>query len=213
MAQRQGSPIRVLVVDDEVFFRDSLSAALAASEDISVVGVADNGLQARDFLLSNEAEVVLCDVRMPIMDGVGLTEELSARGALARVIAVTSFNEDQAMLRMLHAGAWGFVLKSARRREIIDAVVAVAAGGTVISPVAASNLRQYLVSPLSTLSVELSDRERSVLGLLHQGKSNRQIAGCLGVSEVSVKKTMSGLMRTFDVSSRVRLIAVTRGAH
>ncbi|MFP7366690.1 response regulator transcription factor [Corynebacterium callunae] len=210
MIEQQQATIKVVVVDDEAFFRDSLASAVLKSKRIKVVKLLGDGLQALEFLESNNVDVVLCDVRMPIMDGVELTQEVSARGLNAKVIAVTSFNNDQAMLKMLHAGAYGFLLKSAPRAEIFHAIISVAAGGTVISPVMASSLRKYLILPINILAAELNDRERSVLTLLHQGKSNREIADALGVSEISVKKTMSCLMQIFDVSSRVKLIIATR---
>lgn len=202
-------PLNVLIIDDEEFYRDTLTAYLAAYADLTVVAVAENGAQALHILESTPVDVALCDVRMPLFNGVDFTKTATARKLTCKILALTSFNDDRAMLGMLHAGAVGFLLKSADQHEIINAIRAAATGAMSISPEATNNLRKYLTPPPITIE-GLPDRERDVLALLHLGKSNDSIAAALHVSVISVKKAVSRLMQRFNVSSRMELVAITR---
>lgn len=202
-------PIYLLIVDDEQFFRDTLENYFSTCEDITVVATADNGAHALQVLEKTMADVVLCDVRMPLLDGVEFTRTVAERNLPCNILALTSFNDDQAMLSMLQSGAFGFLLKNTGRDDIITAVREAAVGETTISPEVATGLRKYLAQP--TVSTEgLPVREREVLTLLHRGKSNAGIAEELDVSAVSVKKAVSRLMQRFNVASRLELVATTR---
>ncbi|ARV66035.1 response regulator transcription factor [Corynebacterium glutamicum] len=202
-------PIQVLIVDDEPFFINALETYFSTNENINVVATAENGVQALDILSKTIVDVVLCDVCMPLLSGVELMKILAEKKLTCRVLALTSFLDDYAMLSMLQFGAFGFLLKSADRDEIIEAVQSAAMGGTTISPEIATNLRKFLSQPPSSIS-DLPTRERDVLTLLHLGKSNADIAAELKLSTVSVKKSVSRLMQRFQVSSRLELVASTR---
>lgn len=201
--------INLLIVDDEQFFRDSLADYFSDAPDITVVATAPNGAEALQVLERTTVDVVLCDVRMPLLDGVEFTRAAAERKLPVKVLALASFNDEHAMLGMLQAGAYGFLLKSEGREEIVQAVRTAAAGGTTISPEAATGLRKYLARPV-TGTEGLSDRERDVLTLLHVGKTNLEIAEELDLSAVSVKKTVSRLFQHYNVTNRLELVAVTR---
>lgn len=201
--------IHVLIIDDEHFYRDTLTAYLTPCADITVVAAVENGAQALQMLEKVMVDVVLCDVRMPLLDGIDFTKTAAVENLPCKILALTSFNDDRAMLEMLHAGAVGFILKSAGRHEIINATRAAVTGGMSISAEVAKGLRKYLTPPPIVIK-ELPERERDVLALLHLGKSNDSIAAALHVSVVSVKKAVSRLMQRFSVSSRMELVTITR---
>ncbi|MGD7003325.1 response regulator [Corynebacterium halotolerans] len=202
--------ISVLVVDDEQFFRETVTTYLQQHPEITVIATAGDGLEALAVLERVAVDVVLSDVRMPRLDGIGLTQEMSDRALQSRVVGLTTFDDDRAMLGMLSAGAFGFVLKSARPEEIVGAVRTAAAGGTTISPQSATSLRKYVTNCFGPATVALPGSEQRVLALLQTGRSNAEIARELGVAETTVKKSVARLMRRYDVKSRLELVVATR---
>lgn len=202
-------PIYVLIVDDEEFFRETLKTHLSTYEDIAVVATAANGEEALRLLEKAMVDVVLCDVRMPLMDGVVFTKIVAERNLPCKILALTSFNDGQAMLTMLEYGAFGFLIKGVGRADISTAIKAAVAGGTTISPESATKLRNYISRP-KFFTETLPDREEEVLKFLHLGKSNRDIADELKISANSVKKAVSRLMQRFNATSRLELVAATR---
>lgn len=202
--------ISVLIVDDEPFFGEALTRYLEKYEGIKVLGVSEDGVQALDMLQKVMADVVLCDVRMPRMDGVQFAKVVAAEKLPCRVVGLTTFDDERSMLEMLNAGCFGFILKSARPDEIVEAVRGAASGGTTISPQSATRLRRYLVNLPEPSASHLPDREWEVLSLLQKGGSNAAIADELRVSEASVKKAVTRLMQRYDVSSRLELVVTTR---
>lgn len=202
--------INVLIVDDEAFFREALSTYLKNHEDITVIATADDGVKALEVLDKVSVDVVLCDVRMPHLDGLGFIHAVSEKGLSCRVVALTTFDDEQSMLGMLAAGAFGFVLKSARSEEIIDAVRTATRGGTTISPESATALRKYVTRFPPSTTQSLPARERQVLTLLQMGKSNATIADDLGIAETTVKKAVARLMQRYDAASRLELVVATR---
>lgn len=205
----RSTPVHVLIVDDEKFFRDTLKAYLAPHENILVVATAENGEEALEVLDKIVVDVVLCDVRMPLLDGLEFTRQVTEHNIDCKVLALTSFLDDHVMLGMLNAGALGFLLKTAGRDSIYSAILEAAKGGTTISPAAATGLRKYLIRPTSMVD-GLPTRERDVLVLLHSGKSNVAIAEALEISMASVKRAISNLMQRFNAVSRTELIVLTR---
>lgn len=182
--------VTVLVVDDDPFFQEALQTLLKKYDDITIIATASNGIEALDLLERVTVDVVLSDVRMPHLDGIELVREISERNLPCRVIALTTFDDEQAMLGMLNYGAFGFVLKSSRPVEIAEAVRNAAQGGTTISPESASALRKYITRLSGPLVKSLPTREQQVLTLLHTGKSNSAIADDLHIAETTVKKSL-----------------------
>lgn len=200
----------VLIVDDEPFFRETLTAYLKNHEDITVIATANDGVEALEVLEKVSVDVVLCDVRMPHLDGLGFIKEASEKGLACRIVALTTFDDEQSMLGMLTAGAFGFVLKSARSGEIVEAVRTARRGGTTISPESATALCKYVTRFSGPTTQSLPARERQVLTLLQLGKSNAAIADDLDIAEATVKKAVTRLMQRYDVASRLELVVATR---
>ena len=201
------APITVFLVDDHAVVRRGLASYLDGEDDILVVGQADNGRRAIDELavLANTArlpDVVLMDLLMPELGGVEATRLIIGRWPQVRVIAVTSFLEEQKVRAALDAGASGYILKDAPPDEVIAAVRAVAAGGAPLDPRAARVLldRQRTARP----SRSLSAREREVLGLLAQGLPNKQIARRLGISDRTVKAHLTNVFQQLGVTDRTQ---------
>lgn len=201
--------IRVLIADDELFFIETLEEYLSAFEGIVVVATARNEAQALEALSENSVDVVLCDVRMPIVDGIEFSKAVLEREINCKIIAWTSFNDDRAVLEMLRLGASGFLLKSSEPSKIVEAIRKASIGGTTIDALSATKLRKYLGRFVS-YPEDLPRRERDVLDLLHLGKSNDAISKELDISMVAVKKAVRRLMERYCASSRLELVAVTR---
>jgi len=200
--------IRVVIADDEPLVRAGVRAILQSSPAIEVVGEADNGHDAAEFVRSHHTDVLLLDIEMPRMDGIATTEEIRRNGIDTRVVILTTFGTDENLRRGLTAGADGFLLKASAPAELIAAVEAVAAGGTVIAP----RVARYLVSALRAAPTRsqqpqltlLSDRETDVLRLLSSGHSNASIADILHLTEGTVKGYISTILRTLEVDNRVQ---------
>lgn len=207
--EAQLESIRLLIVDDESFLRRTLEAYFQSAEDITVLGSCDSGYGALEVLDKNVVDVVLSDVRMPRLGGIGLAQKIWEEKIPCRLVALTAFDDEHAMLEMLNFGAFGFVLKSAKPGEIIDAVRSAAHGGTTISPESATALRKYLASFPAADVEKLPARERQVLALLHTGKNNAAIANELEIAETTVKKTVARLLQRYNVGSRLELVVAT----
>lgn len=201
--------IYLLIVDDDEAFCDVLQKYFEGCEDITVVATATNGAEALDILEKSMVDVVLADIRMPILDGVEFTQAVTERELPCKVLALTMYSDDDAMLRMLQAGAYGYMLKSDRPEEIIQAVRAASNGGTTITPAVATSLRKYIMRPAAEVQ-DLPDRERDILAHLHRGLSNAEIAAEMDLSAASVKKALSRLYQRFNVTTRMELVAATR---
>lgn len=204
--------INVMIVDDEEFFRDALEFLVGGEPDISVVSACATADEALEALWRSSVDVVLCDVRMPAKNGVEFTRQSQLLPSPPAVIAVTSFNDDVAMVDMLSVGARGFILKSARKNEIIAAIHSAMAGGTSLSPAAASGLRRHIM-PIAAKDEELSPLDSRVLRLLHLGMSNASISEEAGISMSSVKKSVARLMQTFSSASRLELVVRSRRSY
>ena len=207
------SPIRVFLVDDDPLVRDVLTRYFHNTDDITVVGTASNGAEALELIEPDEVDIVLSDVHMPQMDGATLMKNLAQRTNTPAFLAITSLENDRAMLDVLAHGGRGYILKSQPPEEIVLSVRQAITGGTVVSPAAMNNLVQYIdpepVQPSPrriNLPDGISDNEVAVLDLLCEGLSNAEIAKRLNYSESTVKKQVSHLLTLFGVSSRLDLV-------
>lgn len=207
------SPIRVFLVDDDPLVRDVLTRYFHNTDDITVVGTASNGAEALELIEPDEVDIVLSDVHMPQMDGATLLKNLAQRTNTPAFLAITSLENDRAMLDVLAHGGRGYILKSQPPEEIVLSVRQAITGGTVVSPAAMNNLVQYIdpepVQPSPrriNLPDGISDNEVAVLDLLCEGLSNAEIAKRLNYSESTVKKQVSHLLTLFGVSSRLDLV-------
>jgi len=205
------TPIRVLLVDDQRLMREGLRILLELEPDLEVVGEAGDGQAALDAYAALRPDVVLMDVRMPGMDGVEATRRLRERWPEARVIILTTFDDDEYVFEGLRAGALGYLLKDVSGQELAEAVRTVAAGGALIEPsVARKVLAEFarLAPPArpieAGLPTPLSEREREVLRLLALGLTNREIAARLYLAEGTVKNYVTSILQKLGVRDRTQ---------
>jgi DNA-binding NarL/FixJ family response regulator len=206
------SAIRVLLVDDEELVRFGLRTVLEAAGDFTVVGEAGNGADGVAAARELKPDVVLMDIRMPVMDGLTATEQILALPDPPQVAVLTTFHVDEYVYAALAAGAAGFLLKDTPPRQIAAAVRAVADGTASLSPAVTTTLiESYVERKAVPRRVEalrkvqgLSDREREVLVLLGSGESNAELAKRLFVSEATVKTYVSRLLTKLDIANRTQ---------
>ncbi|MFJ7213999.1 response regulator [Amycolatopsis sp. NPDC098790] len=202
------TPVRVLLVDDQALFREALATLLATHDGIDVVGEAGNGEEALGRVAALEPDVVLMDLRMPVLDGVGATRRLRGEHPDVRVIALTTFDDDEDVFAALRAGAVGYLLKDVSSARLIEAVLAAARGESVLQPsVAAKVVARFAELPEPTpqpLVVPLSERELEVLRLLADGRSNREIAAKVFLAEGTVKNHVTNLLGKLGARDRTQ---------
>jgi DNA-binding NarL/FixJ family response regulator len=203
--------IRVCVVDDQTLVRQGIRTLLGFVEGIEVVGEADGGRAALALLPGLRPDVLLLDLRMPDLDGVGVLRELRAAGDPPPAIVLTTFDDDALFLEAIRAGARGFLLKDISLERLAEAIRVVAAGGTLIQPAVTERvLRAALDAGCEFPSLDppdpLTEREIEVLRLLTGGYNNREIADGLGVAEGTVKNHISSILSKLGVRDRTRAV-------
>ena len=206
--------IRVLLVDDHAVVREGLRTFLDLQEGIVVVGEAGDGEAAIREAERLRPDVILMDLVMPRLDGVGAMRELRRRLPSSRVIVLTSFMQDERLLPAIQAGAAGYLLKNVEPAELARAVRAAHTGGTMLDPTVASRLVEAIAQPAGEEPRErLTAREREVLSLIALGRSNKRIALELGIAEKTVKTHVGHLLAKLDVPDRTQaaLLAVREG--
>jgi NarL family two-component system response regulator LiaR len=211
-AQPRDSSIRVLIVDDHAMVRSGLAAFLEAFDDLELVGEASSGEEAVRLSAALQPDVVLMDLVMPGMDGPAATRAIRERVPRTRVIALTSFPEEELVPRALQAGATSYLLKNVGADELASAIRAARAGRATLAPEAAQVLIQQSTRPTQPGS-ELSPREREVLRLMVQGLSNPQIADRLIVGRSTVKFHVSSILNKLGVQSRTEAVALALQHH
>ena len=207
-------PIRVLVVDDHAVVREGLRTYLELQDGIEVAGEAADGAEGVAAAERLQPDVILMDLVMPRLDGVGAMRELRVRLPAARVIVLTSFTDDAKLLPAVQAGAAGYLLKNAQPAEIARAVRAAAAGEALLDPGVAARLLSSIASPPGEApGASLTRREREVLGLIGRGFSNKRIALELGIAEKTVKTHVGHVLAKLGVTDRTQaaVIAVRTG--
>jgi DNA-binding NarL/FixJ family response regulator len=206
---------RVLIADDQAAVRGGFAALIDAQDAMQVVGEATNGRQAVDLTRRVFPNVVLMDVRMPVLDGLEATRLICADPSLerTRVLVLTTFDVDEYVYEALRSGASGFLLKDARPRELLHAIEVVAAGDALIAPSVTRRLiaefaaRRQPSDPPVALA-DLTEREREILALVARGLSNAEIAGRLVISPLTAKTHVSNVLRKLDCHDRAALVAL-----
>jgi len=198
--------IRVLVADDHPIVRSGIVAMVAEADDLEVVAAVGDGAAAVREAIATAPDVVLMDLRMPVLDGSAATGRITEALPGTRVIVLTTYESDDAILEAITAGASGYLVKAAPEAEILAGIRSVAAGGTVVAPAMAAALARGIRQQQS--APKLSDREREVLALVADGGSNPDIARALHLSEATVKTHLIHVFEKLGVSDRTR--AVTR---
>jgi len=194
--------IRVLIADDHVTVREGLAAIIHRQPDMTVVAEADTGKSAVSLWRSERPDVILLDLRMPVLDGVGAIEQIRGEDPLARIVVLTTFDTDNEVSQAIRAGARGYILKDAQREELLNTIRRVHAGETCIPPSLVAKLAAGMSSEVLTV------RELEVLTLLAQGQGNRDIGTCLLISEATVKTHLRSVFAKLNVISRTEAIAV-----
>jgi DNA-binding NarL/FixJ family response regulator len=205
--------IRIVVVDDHGIVRDGLRAALGNRPDLEVVGEAATGNEAVAVVEALAPDVVIMDLRLPDIDGTTATRRIVASGSSARVLVLTMHAEDESVLGALRVGARGYLLKDAGRDEIEWAIRTVAAGGTVLGAAVGDRLVDAVSAgghPSLLPFPQLTDRERELLELLAQGRSNADIARALFLSQKTVRNRVSTIFTKLDVEDRSQAIIAAR---
>jgi DNA-binding NarL/FixJ family response regulator len=199
--------IRVLVADDHPVVRTGLSAVIIEQRDLELVAEAENGERAVALFREHQPDVVLMDLRMPVMDGVEAIRTITAEFPAARILALTTYEGDADIRRALEAGARGYLLKDMLLTEVISAVRAVRRGERVIPTAVATRLAEF---PERS---ELSEREIEVLQLVARGLSNKEVARAIGRTDETVKIHLKNIFTKLDVADRTEAVtvALTRG--
>jgi DNA-binding NarL/FixJ family response regulator len=208
--------IRVFLVDDQAMVRAGFTMLVDSQDDMTVVGEAADGSQALQRLSVTAADVVLMDVRMPVLDGVAATRELSGRPGAPRVIVLTTFDLDEYAFAAIKAGAAAFLLKDAAPPELLHAIRSVHSGDAVVAPSTTRRLLEHFAAALPDGAADdrparlagLTDREREVLQLVARGRSNPEIAEQLVVAEATVKTHVGHLLAKTGVRDRVQLVVL-----
>ncbi len=198
--------IQVMLVDDHNVVRSGLATFLRAYEDLELVGEARNGLEALRLCRQKRPDVILMDLMMPEMDGIAATRAILAECPEIKIIAMTSFEEEQLVQGVLAAGAISYLLKNVTSDELAKAIRDAISGRSTLAPEAARVLIQA-TRPTKQPLVDLTEREHEVLNLVVQGNSNQQIADTLVISITTVKAHISSILSKLQVSSRSEAIA------
>jgi DNA-binding NarL/FixJ family response regulator len=201
--------IRVVLVDDQALFRAGIRMLIASQPDLEVVGEAGNGKEAIDVVRSTRPDVVMMDIRMPIMDGLTATAEILARPEPPRIVMLTTFDLDEAAARAIRQGASGFLLKDADPEFLLAAIRTVHSGSSVIAASATRDLFEHFAEapkPVPAQFADLTDREREIFALAARGLSNAEIAGREYLSEATVKTHISRILSKLALRDRVQLV-------
>ncbi|RXW31464.1 response regulator [Propioniciclava flava] len=205
--------IRVFLADDQALVRSGFRMLIDSEDDLAVTGEAQNGADAVTALLASPADVVLMDIRMPVMDGVEATRRIVEAGIETRVLVLTTFDLDEYAFAALKAGASGFMLKDARPADLLNAIRNVAAGDAVVAPSTTRRLLDHVVPTLTPTPGEhdprlalLTEREREVLLEVAGGSTNAEIAKTLYMAEGTVKTHIGRLLTKLQARDRVGLV-------
>jgi len=210
-----GEPIRILLADDQVLFREGLRTLLSVQPDFVVVGEAGDGEEVLRLARDLCPDVVLMDLRMPVLDGVAATRRLCGANSACRVIMLTTYDDDEYIFEGLRAGALGYLLKDAASEVLFQAIRAASRGESFLQPAVATKVVAQFArladqvprasaSASASLPEPLSDREQEVLRLIAEGKTNREIAAALYIAEGTVKNHVTNILGKLGVRDRTQ---------
>jgi DNA-binding NarL/FixJ family response regulator len=210
--------IRLLLVDDQALFREGLRILLSVHRDLEVVGEAANGKEAVELAADLKPDVVLMDLRMPVLDGVGATRLVRQEHPQTAVIVLTTFDDDENVFEALRAGAAGYLLKDVSSDKLVEAIHAAARGESFLHPsVAAKVIAEFTrisgqpARPGAQPLVEpLSERELEILAIMATGATNREIAGQLYIAEGTVKNHVTNILGKLDARDRTQAVLKAR---
>jgi two-component system, NarL family, response regulator LiaR len=209
--------MKIIICDDQDIVRDGLELLLKLEEDISIVGIATDGAEAVELALKEKPDLVLMDLKMPVMNGVDATREIKAKCPGVKVLVLTTYGTDDWVFDALRAGASGYLLKDTPRDGVLSAIRGTVEGKTFLDPVIAGKVLEGISSvskkPSSMLTSKLTEREAEVLNLLAKGLSNEDIAKQLFLSEGTVRNHISSIVSKLGVSDRTQaaIVAIQHG--
>jgi DNA-binding NarL/FixJ family response regulator len=200
--------IRVFIADDQLLIRQGIRTLLEMDEEIIIAGEAEDGAETIERLRTANVDVLLLDVRMPKKNGVDVLRELAAANALPPALVLTTFDDTNVVLDAIRAGARGFLLKDISYQQLMGAIRAIAAGGTVFQPAITQRLLRAAGNSSSDAVPfeELTARELEVVRLMAGGYSNKEIAHALGTAEGTIKNQVSSILGKFGVRDRTRAV-------
>lgn len=207
-------PIRVLVADDHLIVREGLQLILETAEEFELVGQAADGAQAVQLANELKPDVILMDLQMPRVDGLTAIAQIRAQQPDIAIVILTTYNEDDRMIRGLRAGARGYLLKDTDRETLLNTIRAAARGETLLKPQIMARVLAHAdsvaapVSARTPISTELTEREIQVLQLLVRGAQNKEIAAHLNITERTVKAHLASIFNRLGVNSRTEAAAV-----
>ena len=204
------TPIRVMITDDHLIVREGLRLILETVEDVDMVGEASDGAECLQRIPELKPDVILMDLQMPRMDGITAIGRLRSEYPEIAIVILTTFNEDELMMRGLQAGARGYLLKDTNRENLLDTIHAAARGETLLKP---EILARVLVARSASVSdaqadSKLTERELEVLQAAARGERNKEIAYKLGITERTVKAHLASIYQKFNVDSRAAAVAI-----
>ena len=209
-------PIRILIVDDHVAFRNGLRAMLKAAIDLEIVGEATDGAQAVELALQFQPDIILMDIQMPTMNGVDATRRIVHTSQHIGVIMLTMFEDDDSVFSAMRAGARGYLLKGALKAEVLHAVRGVAAGEAIFGSGLARRMMNFFAASKPTTPAdslpELTEREVEILELLTQHLTNQEIADRLAISLKTARNHVSNILSKLQVADRAAAIVRARDA-
>lgn len=204
-------PVKTLIVEDQVLFREAMRTLLSLENDIEVVGEASNGEEALSLLDERQPQVVLMDLRMPVMDGTEATRRIRTTHPDVHVLVLTTFDQEEDVFDALRAGAAGYMLKNTPAAQVVEAIKTVAAGNAYLQPCIASQVvaefsRLSQGAPMTSdgrrIAGMLSQREHDIIRHLMRGMSNKEIAAALSITEGTVKNHMTSILDKLQVQDR-----------
>jgi DNA-binding NarL/FixJ family response regulator len=204
--------IQILIADDHPVVQDGLQAVLSTQPDFEIVGVAETGTEVLHIVAAKEPDIVLLDLEMPEMDGLEVLENLRSDHPTVKAIVFTAFDTDERIVGAVKAGAKGYLLKGAPSQDLFEAIRTVSAGGSLLQPVVASKLIEHVSGERDMAAQEkttpLTERERQVLEQLALGKTNKEIASELVITERTVKFHVSSILSKLGAGNRTEAVTI-----
>ncbi|WKZ41681.1 MAG: response regulator transcription factor [Anaerolineales bacterium] len=212
--------IKLMIADDHKLFREGIKALLAVTDDIEIVGEAEDGDAALKKVRELEPDVILMDINMPGLNGIRATEQILEKQPQMRIIMLTMLEDDASIFHAMRAGARGYLLKGADPQEVLSVIRAVAEGQALFGPAIATRLMNYFqelgtkppLSPTATPFPELTERELEILRLIAQGLNNQEIAQKLVLSHKTVRNHITNIFSKLQVADRAQAIVRAREA-
>ena len=210
--------IKLIIVDDHKLFREGIKALLAVTDDIEIVGEAEDGATALKRIRELEPDVILMDINMPGLNGIRVTEQILAQHPQTRIIMLTMLEDDASIFHAMRAGARGYLLKGAEPKEVLSVIRAVAEGQALFGPAIATRLMNYFKELSAKPAVsgtpfpELTERELEILRLISQGLNNQQITQKLVLSPKTVRNHITSIFSKLQVADRAQAIVRAREA-